>query len=91
MRPGFVNVFANVALGSLDTTARNITTSAPIEGSTAYFVLTVHLPRTYADSYRYQNGACSTLGVAGVSEQLQNCTLSITYHFVATQRAGTAQ
>ena len=89
--PGFTNVFANVALGNLDTTARNITTSAPIEGSTAYFVLTVHLPRTYADSYRYQNGACSTLGVAGVSEQLQNCTLSITYHFVATQRAGTAQ
>ena len=89
--PGFTNVFTNAALGNLDTTARNITTSAPIEGATVYFVFTVHLPRAYADSYRYQNGACSTSGVAGVSEQLQNCTLSITYHFVATQRAPATQ
>jgi hypothetical protein len=89
--PGFATVFANAALGTLDTTARNITASAPIEGATVFYVLTVHLPRTYADSYNYQGGVCSTLGVPGVTEQLQNCTLSITYNFVATQRAAAKQ
>jgi hypothetical protein len=88
---GFANVLANAALGPLDTTARNITASAPLQGATVYYVLTVHLPKTYADSYKYQSGSCSTLGVPGVTEQLQNCTLSITYNFVATQRAAAKQ
>ncbi len=88
---GFKPLFANLALGTLDTAARNITASAPIQGATRYYVITVRLPNTYADAYQYQGGACSTLGVPGVTEQLQNCTLSITYHFVATQRAGAKQ
>jgi len=88
---GFTTPFANVALGTLDTTARDLTASAPIQGATRYYVITVRLPNTYADAYKYQGGACSTLGVPGVTEQLQNCSLSITYHFVATQRVGAKQ
>jgi len=88
---GFKTSFANLALRTLDTAARDITASAPVQGATRYYVITVRLPNTYADAYKYRAGACSTLGVPGVTEQLQNCTLSITYHFVATQRAGAAR
>ena len=88
---GFKTSFANVALATLDTTARDLTGSAPVEGATRYYVITVRLPNTYADAYQYRSGVCSTLGVPGVSEQLQNCSLSITYHIVATQRVGAAR
>jgi spore coat-associated protein N len=77
------------ALKTLDTTP--ITLTAPIEGASTYYVITETLPTTYADAYSYGAGVCSTGGVAGSTEQLMNCSLSVAYNFTATQRAGTAQ
>jgi hypothetical protein len=88
---GFTTVLNNVALGTLDTTTQDITSSAPNQGASVYYVVTVALPTTYADAYSYNSGACSTGGTPGVSEQLQSCSLSITYNFTATQRAGASQ
>lgn len=85
---GFTTVVNNVALGTLDGAASDITSSAPVEGASVYYVVTVTLPNTYADAYSYNAGACSTGGTAGVSEQFMNCSLSVTYDFTATQRAG---
>jgi hypothetical protein len=88
---GFTTIVNNVALKTLNTTAQDITSSAPNQTASTYYVVTATLPTTYADAYTYNAGACSTAGVAGVSEQLQNCSLSITYNFTATQRAGAPQ
>jgi predicted ribosomally synthesized peptide with SipW-like signal peptide len=88
---GFTTVVNNVALATFDATAQDLTASAPVEGATIYFVITVALPTTYADAYSYNAGNCSTGGTAGVSEQLQNCALTVSYNFTATQRAGTNQ
>jgi hypothetical protein len=87
---GFTTVVNNVALGTLDTTPADITSSAPNEGASVYYVVTVTLPTTYADAYSYNAGACSKGGTAGSSEQLMGCSLSVTYNFTATQRAGTS-
>ena len=88
---GFTTVVNNVALKQLNTVAQDLTSSAPNQGLSTYYVVTVTLPTTYADAYSYNGGACSTGGTAGVSEQLQNCSLSVTYNFTATQRAGASQ
>jgi hypothetical protein len=88
---GFTTVVNNVALGTLDTTAQDLTASAPVQGASIYYVVTVTLPTIYADAWSYNSGNCSTGGVAGSTEQLQNCALSVTYNFTATQRAGTNQ
>ncbi len=82
---GFTSVVNNVALGTLNGSVSDMTSSAPIEGASTYYVITVTLPSTYADAYSYNSGACSTGGTAGVSEQLMNCSLSVTYNFTATQ------
>ena len=82
---------SNVALKTLDTTAQDITSSAPNQGGSTYYVVTVTLPTTYGDAFSYNSGACSTAGTPGVSEQLQNCSLNVTYNFTATQRAGASQ
>jgi hypothetical protein len=89
--PGFTTIVNNVPLKTLNTTAQDITSTAPNQGASTYYVVTVTLPTTYADAYSYNSGACSTGGTAGVSEQLQNCSLSVTYNFTATQRAGASQ
>jgi len=81
----------DVPLATVDATAQDITSSAPNQGASTYYVITVSLPTIYADSYSYNGGACSTGGTPGVSEQLQDCSLSITYNFTATQRAGAPQ
>jgi len=86
---GFTTVVNNVPLATLDSAAQNILASAPIQGASVYFVVTATLPTTYADPYSLNGGACSTAG--GANEQLQNCSLSVTYNFTATQRAGTVQ
>jgi len=88
---GFTTVVNNVPLKTLDTAAQDITSSAPNQGASTYYVVTVTLPTTYADAYSFNAGACSTGGTAGVTEQLQNCSLSVTYNFTATQRAGASQ
>lgn len=88
---GFTTVVNNVALKTLNTGAQDITSSAPNQTGSTYYVITTTLPTTYADNYAYNGGACSTAGVPGVSEQLQNCSLNITYNFTATQRAGVSQ
>ncbi|MGD0881311.1 MAG: hypothetical protein ABSB09_07075 [Acidimicrobiales bacterium] len=88
---GFTTVVNDVPLQTVDTTAQDITSSAPNQGVSTYYVVTVSLPTTYDDSYSYNGGACSTAGTPGVSEQLQDCSLSITYNFTATQRAGAPQ
>ncbi len=88
---GFSTVVNDLPLATFDTTAQDITSSAPDQGSSTYYVVTVSLPTSYADAYSYNAGACSTGGTSGVSEQLQNCSLSVTYTFSATQRAGAAQ
>jgi len=88
---GFTTVVNSVPLKTLDTVPQDITSSAPNQGASAYFVVTATLPPTYVDAYGYNSGACSTGGTSGSSEQLQNCSLSITYNFTATQRAGAAQ
>ena len=86
---GFTTVVNSVPLATLDTTAQNITASAPVQGSSVYYVVTATLPTTYADAYSLNGGVCSTAG--GANEQLQNCSLSVTYNFTATQRNGTVQ
>lgn len=86
---GFTTVVATEPLKTLDTTPSTLT--APNEGATNYYVVTVSLPTTYADAYSYSGGACSTGGTLGFTEQLQNCTLSITWNFTAVQRAGANQ
>ncbi len=86
---GFTTVVNNVPLATLDSAAQNILASAPVQGASVYFVVTATLPSTYADPYSLNGGACSTAG--GANEQLQNCSLSVTYNFTATQRAGTVQ
>ena len=88
---GFTTVVNNVALKTLNTGAQDITLSAPNQTGSTYYVITATLPTTYADNYAYNSGACSTAGVPSVSEQLQNCSLSVTYNFTATQRAGVSQ
>jgi predicted ribosomally synthesized peptide with SipW-like signal peptide len=88
---GFTSVVNNVPLATLDSAASDITSSAPAQGASIYYVVTVSLPQTYADAYSYNAGACSTGGTAGSTEQFMNCTLSITYNFTATQRAGAVQ
>jgi len=88
---GFNSVVSNVALKTLNTTAQDLTSSAPNQGSSSYYVVTLTLPTTYGDAYGYNSGACSTAGTPGVSEQLQNCSLSVSYNFTATQRAGASQ
>ena len=88
---GFTTVVNNLPLKTVNTAAQDITSSAPNQGASTYYVVTVTLPTTYADSYNYNSGACSTGGVAGSTEQLQNCSVSITYNFTATQRAGASQ
>jgi predicted ribosomally synthesized peptide with SipW-like signal peptide len=88
---GFTTIVNNVPLKTFSTSAQDITSSAPNQTGSTYFVITATVPSTYADAYSYNAGACSTGGVAGVSEQLQNCALSITYNFTATQRAGASQ
>jgi len=88
---GFTTVVNNVALKTLNATAQDITPSAPNQGASIYYVATLTLPTTYADAYTYNGGVCSTGGVAGSTEQLQNCSLSVTYNFTATQRAGASQ
>lgn len=88
---GFTAPVNNVALKTLNTTAQDITSSAPNQTASTYYVVTVTVPTTYADAFSYNGGACSTDGIPGVSEQLQNCSLSITYNFTATQRAGASQ
>jgi hypothetical protein len=88
---GFATVVNNLPLKTLDTAAQDITSSAPNQGSSTYYVVTVTLPTSYADAYSYNAGSCSTGGTGGVSEQLQNCSLSVTYNFSATQRAGAPQ
>lgn len=88
---GFTTVVNNLPLNTLDTSASDITSSAPVQGATTYYVVTVSLPTSYADAYSYNSGACSTGGTAGTTEQLMNCSLSVTYNFTATQRAGAAQ
>jgi hypothetical protein len=88
---GFTTVVNNVALKTLNTTVQDITATAPNQTASTYYVVTATLPTTYADAYSYNAGACSTGGTSGVSEQLQNCSLSVTYNFTATQRAGASQ
>ena len=88
---GFTTVVNNVPLKTLDTTVQDITASAPIQGASVYYVVMVTVPSTYADSFAYNGGVCSTGGTPGVTEQLQNCALSVTYNFTATQRAGAAR
>ena len=88
---GFTTVVNNVALKTLNLGAQDITASAPNQSGSTYYVITATLPTTYADNYAYNSGACSTAGVPNVSEQLQNCSLSVTYNFTATQRAGVSQ
>jgi hypothetical protein len=88
---GFTSVVNNVALKTLATTPTDITSSAPNQGSSIYYVVTLALPSTYADAYSYNSGACSTAGTPGTSEQFQNCSLNVTYNFTATQRAGASQ
>jgi spore coat-associated protein N len=86
---GFVTAVASEALATLDTTPSTLT--APVEGSSIYYVVTLSLPSTLADSYSFNAGACSTGGVAGSTEQFMNCSVSVTYNFTATQRAGSSQ
>jgi len=88
---GFTTVVNNVALKTLSAAAQDITAAAPNQGASIYYVVTLTLPTTYADAYSYNGGVCSTGGVAGSTEQLQNCALSVTYNFTATQRAGASQ
>jgi hypothetical protein len=88
---GFTTVVNNVSIKTLNTTASDITSSAPNQGASTYYVITATLPTTYADAYTYNSGVCSTGGTAGSTEQLQNCSLSVTYNFTATQRAGASQ
>lgn len=88
---GFTTVVNNVPLANLAAAPQDITSSAPNEGASTYYVVTVALPTTYADSYGFNSGVCSTAGTPGVSEQLMNCSLSVTYDFTATQRAGSSQ
>lgn len=88
---GFTTPVASTALNTLNTSAVDITSSAPVQGASVYYVITAAVPTTYADAYSYNAGACSTAGTPGSSEQLQNCSLSITYNFTATQRAGAPQ
>ena len=88
---GFTTVVNNVPLKTLDTTIQDITASAPIQGASVYYVVTVAVPSTYADSFGFNGGICSTGGTPGVTEQLQNCSLSVTYNFTATQRSGAAR
>jgi predicted ribosomally synthesized peptide with SipW-like signal peptide len=86
---GFTTVVNSVPLATLDSTPTNMIASAPVQGASVYFVVTATLPTTYADPFSLNGGACSTAG--GANEQLQNCSLSVTYNFTATQRAGTVQ
>jgi hypothetical protein len=86
---GFVTAVASEPLATLDSTPSTLT--APVEGSSIYYVVTLSLPTTLSDSYSFNAGACSTGGVAGSTEQFMNCSLSVTYNFTATQRAGTSQ
>jgi hypothetical protein len=88
---GFTTVVNNVPLATLDTAPVDITSSAPNQGASVYYVVSATLPTTYADAYSYNGGVCSTGGVAGSTEQLMNCSLSVTYSFTATQRAGASQ
>ena len=88
---GFTTVVNSVPLKTLDTSIQDITASAPIQGASVYYVVTVAVPSTYADSFGFNGGVCSTGGTPGVSEQLQNCSLSVTYNFTATQRSGAAR
>jgi hypothetical protein len=88
---GFTTVVNNAPLATLDSTPSDITPSAPNETASVYYVVTASLPTTYADAYSYNGGACSTGGTAGSTEQLMNCSLSVTYNFTATQRAGASQ
>jgi hypothetical protein len=88
---GFTTVVNSVPLKTLDTTVQDITSSAPVQGATTYYVVTVAVPSAYADSFGFNGGVCSTGGTPGVSEQLQNCSLSVTYNFTATQRTGAAR
>ena len=88
---GCSTVVNNVPLNTLAGSSTDITSSAPNQGASTYYVITVTVPNTYADAFSYNGGACSTGGVAGSTEQLQNCSLTITYNFTATQRAGTPQ
>ena len=88
---GFTTIVNNVALKTLDTTPQDITSSAPNQTASTYYVVTETLPNTYADANSYNGGACSTGGVPGSTEQLQNCPVNVTYNFTATQRAGASQ
>jgi len=88
---GFTTIVNNVALKTLNTTPQDITATAPNQTASTFYVITATLPTTYADAYSYNAGVCSTAGVPAVSEQLQNCSLSVTYNFTATQRNGASQ
>jgi spore coat-associated protein N len=88
---GFSTPVNNVPLKTLNTTASDLTASAPNEGASEYYVIAVTLPTSLADAWGANAGACSTGLAGGPNEQLQACTLNITYNITATQRAGTAQ
>ncbi|MGH3578958.1 MAG: hypothetical protein ACRDU0_15575, partial [Mycobacterium sp.] len=62
---GFTTVVNNVALKTLNTATQDLTSSAPNQGASTYYVVTVTLPTTYADAFSYNGGACSTGGTPG--------------------------
>jgi len=87
---GFTSV-ATTSLKALAAGPVDITSAAPIEGASTYYVVTVSLPTTLADAYSTNGGVCSTAGAPYTNEQFQNCAVSVGYNFTATQRAGASQ
>lgn len=84
---GFTTV-ASGPLATLNTTPADLSTGEPAIGASTYYVVTVSLPNLTNFPYATNGGVC---GGSGSTEQLQGCSLSITYNFTATQRAGTSQ
>jgi hypothetical protein len=85
----WTTVVNNVALRTLSTTATTL--PAPKETASIYYVVDLTLPSTYTDPYSHNAGACSTVATTSATKQFMNCSLSVTYNFTATQRAGANQ
>ncbi len=84
---GFTTVTSG-PLATLNATPADISSGEPGIGASTYYVVTVSLPNLANYPYSTNGGVC---GGSGSTEQLQGCSLSITYNFTATQRAGTSQ
>lgn len=79
---------ASAPLATLDATAQDVSAGEPATGASTFYVVTVSLPNLASYPFTVNGGVC---GGTGATEQLQNCSLSVTYNFTATQRAGTTQ